>query len=156
MSIPSIGGMRHSLGSTSPMSICMPGMFIGIGMGSWASADAASVASQRTARRGPKEEAERGPPRDLRGFFDIHSLSAGIEFVSVALVGPFPGRPQETGRWTPSGPLSQSWALELFGTPQSCPFQPSKPSILKSQKPVTPSLTTIRPSALRTSTPHAP
>src|ERR1051326_453702 len=57
---------------------------------------------------------------------------------------------------TPSGPLSQSWAAEMFGNPHWCPFQPSKPSILKAQKPVTLSLTTISPSAFRTSTPQAP
>src|SRR5436305_8070865 len=56
----------------------------------------------------------------------------------------------------PSGPLSQSCALETFGTPHWCPFQPSKPSILRFQNPVLMSLMTMRPSAFRTWTPHAP
>jgi len=36
------------------------------------------------------------------------------------------------------------------------PLQPPKPSILKAQKPVDMSDSTIRPSALRTSMPNAP
>ena len=45
---------------------------------------------------------------------------------------------------------------EMLGIPQSWPFQPSKPSILKNQTPVFASLIMIRPSWLRTSMPNAP
>src|SRR5262245_46388163 len=61
--------------------------------------------------------------------------------------------------FNPSGPLSQSWALEVFGTPHWCPFHPSKPSILKAQKPVMKSVATMSPSAFRTcglQTPYPP
>src|SRR6185369_9796971 len=54
----------------------------------------------------------------------------------------------------PSGPLSQSWALEIFGIPHWCPFQPVNPSIRNAQNPL--SLNTINPSALRMSTPNDP
>ena len=40
--------------------------------------------------------------------------------------------------------------------PHWWPFHPSNPSILKDQNPVVMSLMTIKPSALRTSTPNAP
>ena len=61
---------------------------------------------------------------------------------------------QDIGLCTPSGPLSESCALELFGIPQSFPFQPSKPSILNNQKPVVMSLIMMSPSTLRTSIPQ--
>src|SRR6185295_8211991 len=70
-----------------------------------------------------------------------------------------PSAPNQLTFWglgAPSGPLSQSCSDEMFGIPHWCPFHPLNPSIRKAQNPVTLSLITMSPSALRIRMPNDP
>ena len=111
--------------------------------------DARQAGSRKAGRARQRPERDARPP-----FLSVtHAARRGPRDGAAQCASALPLR-QLTGRLT--GPLSQSWTDEMLGTPQSSPFQPLKPSILNVQKPVVMSLTTIRPSALRTSTPKAP
>src|SRR5262245_27418379 len=70
-------------------------------------------------------------PHARPALMHITALHAGVEGGEVG-IRVVESVSQETlwGFFTPSGPLSQSWTLEMLGRPHWCPFQPSNPSIL--------------------------